>query len=238
MKIVKNKIINLSLIIILSSLLFSACGTKNTTVQSPSNGQSSTNTTELKLSDSEKPYISLIPRDDGHQLTLKIDGIPTSITQIDYELLYTATDSGLEIEKGVGDTIKEISKTISRDLLLGTASCTNGCKYSYDKGVIGGTLSLTFTTADNQSATYETQFVLKNSSDIKKDGGLSLSTENLVIKATTSTKNDYFVLIKNFKPEYSVFSNGSGNGKVSTITPSTIAKGNLSLITGDYSINQ
>ena len=46
-----------------------------------------------------------------------------------------------------------------------------------------------------------------------------------------------FVLIKNFKPVYSVFSSGNGSGKVSSITPSTVTKENTSLITGDYLIN-
>jgi len=233
---IKNKLILFTLVILSSSFFLSACK-KKTTLQNPSNGKSEVEST-LELSDNEKPYISLIPRQDGHELKLKIEDIPSKISQIEYELIYTASDEGLEIEKGVGDTIKEINKTIERDLLLGTSSCTNGCKYKYDEGIIGGTLTLTFSTDDNQSITYETQFSLKNSADVKKDGGLSLSTENLNIKCTTSSKSDYFIVIKNFKPVYSVFSNGSGSGKVSTITPSTVTKENLNLITGDYTIGQ
>ena len=234
MKLIKNKIIIFALIVISSSFFLSACGKK--TIKNPSNGKSAT-VTELTLSNSEKPYISLIPRADGHELKLKIDGIPSKIKEIEYELIYTASDNGLEIEKGVGDTIKEIGKNIERDLLLGTSSCTNGCKYKYDEGITGGTLSLTFSTDDNQSISYETQFNLKTSADVKKDGGLSLSTENLTIKATTSTKSDYFVILKNFKPTYSVFSSGNGSGKISSISPSNVTKDNSNLITGDYSIN-
>ena len=236
MKLIKNKILIFALVIISSSFFLSACGKKSETIKNPSNGKTAVVTT-LELSDSEKPYISLIPRADGHELKLKIDGIPSKIKEIEYELIYTASDNNLEIEKGVGDTIKDISKNIERDLLLGTSSCTNGCKYKYDEGITGGTLSLTFNTDDNQSITYETQFSLKNSAEIKKDGGLSLSTENLTIKATTTTKNDFFTVIKNFKPVYSVFSSGNGSGKVSSISPNNVSKDNSSLISGDYSIN-
>ena len=227
-----NKIISLSLVIILSSFFLSACGKKTS--------KTTTNITPvaktLELSDSEKPTISLIPRADGHELKLKIDNIPSQISQIEYELIYSAQDSGLEMEKGVGDTVKVTSKNVEKDLLLGTSSCTNGCKYKYDEGVTSGTLSLTFSTDNNQSLSYETPFVLKTSSDIKKDGGLSLSTENLVIKASTTTKSDYFIVIKNLKPFYSVFSNGTGAGKISSISPETITKENKTVITGDYLI--
>ena len=53
-------------------------------------------------------------------------------------------DGNMEIEKGLGDTIKDVGTTIERKLLLGTESCTNGCKYKYDEGVSGGTISLKF----------------------------------------------------------------------------------------------
>jgi len=227
-----NKIVSFALIILLSSFFLSACGKKNTTTVKNNTPVSKT----LELSDTEKPVISLIPRTDGHELKLKIDNIPSKITQIEYELIYTAQDSGMEMEKGVGDTVKITSKNVEKDLLLGTASCTNGCKYKYDEGINGGTLSLTFYTDDNQSATYETSFVLKTSSDIKKAGGLSLPLENLEIKATTTTKSDYFVLIKNFPSYYSVFSNGTGAGKITSISPTNVTKDNTSTIIGNYLI--
>ena len=45
------------------------------------------------------------------------------------------------MEKGVGDTVKLTSNSFEKDLLLGTESCTNGCKYKFDEGVVGGVLS-------------------------------------------------------------------------------------------------
>ena len=193
--------------------------------------------TELILSESEKPIISLIPRADGYELKLIIDNIPANISEIEYELIYSAIDDGLEMEKGVGDTIKVTSNKIERDLLLGTSSCTNGCKYKYDKGVVGGTLSLTFLTATNQYLRYESTFVLKTSADIKKDGGLSLTLEDFEITATTTSKSDYFVLIKNLPSYYSVFSNGNGKGTITNITPANISKEDKTNLTGNYLIN-
>lgn len=232
---IKNKL-NLFVyfpIIILSSFFLSACGKKTQTTKEPTQPISQ----ELELSDTDKPIISLIPRQDGHELKLIIDNIPQSISEIEYELIYSAVDEGLEMEKGVGDTIKVTSKNIERDLLLGTSSCTNGCKYKYDQGVVGGTLSLTLLTANNQSLRYETPFVLKTSSDIKKDGGLSLSLEKLQIKGSVSSKSDYFILIKNLANYYSVFSSGNGKGNITNISPENVTKEDKSTLTGDYLIN-
>jgi hypothetical protein len=192
---------------------------------------------ELVLSESEKPIISLIPREDGHELKLKIENIPTNITQIEYELIYSATDNGLTMEKGVGDTIKITSNTIEKDLLLGTASCTNGCKYKYDEGIDSGTLSLYLYTKDNQSTIFETPFILTTSAKIKKDGGFKLTTEDFSVKATAAAKNDYFVIFRNYPSYYSVFSNGTGTGKVSSITPETITKTDMTSLAGNYKIN-
>jgi hypothetical protein len=249
MKILNDKkgliaIIAVLLVILgLSIFLFTRTKKTTTSVSNPTSNTASTETIELSAQD--RPYISLTPRADGHLLTLKIDNLPSSVTQVDYELIYDVHDtaSDQDIEKGVDDTIKDMSGNISRDLLLGTESCTAGCKYSYDNGVTGGTLTLTLTTVKGQ-ATFTTPFVLKSSADIKKEGGLSLSSENVTIKATTTTKNDFFVMIKDYglsqgvtaTSAYSVFSNGTGAGKVSSISPETITKENTSTLTGDYLI--
>ena len=230
----KFKILSLTLVIIASSFFLSACGKKKT--ETNNNQTTKTAPKELVLSDSEKPIITLSPRDDGHELKLKIDNIPTNITQVEYELIYSSNEDGLTMEKGVGDTVKISSKSIEKDLLLGTSSCTNGCKYKYDEGVSQGTLSLVFYTDDNQSATYETPFVLKTSAEINKAGGFSLD-DTFSVKATTTTKTDYFVVIKNYPQYYSVFSNGKGTGKISTIQPTTVTKSETSSLTGNYSIN-
>lgn len=233
----KIKFLTLALVIFSSSFFLSACGKKTTTTTENTTANAKKETTELVLPESEKPIISLIPREDGHQLTLKITNIPSNINQIDYELIYSSTDNGLTMEKGVGDTIKEISSSIEKDLLLGTASCTNGCKYKYDEGVDSGTLSITFYTANNQSTIYESPFILITSADIKSNNGFKIKdADNFSVKATTTTKNDYFIAIKNYPSYYSVFSNGTGKGKITSITPDTVTKTDMSSLVGDYQI--
>lgn len=235
----KNKtaiffIIGALVLIIITVVMITTGKNKKTPVNN--NIQNTKVESELVLSDDQKPYISLTPQADGHRLNLKISNIPESIKEIEYDLIYTAKDENIEIEKGVGGTAKIEGTSMDRELLLGTESCTSGCKYKYDEGITGGTLSLSFITADGQSASYEAPFVLLTSADIKSKG-LSLETENFSIKASISSKSDYFVLIKNFKPVYSVFSSGNGSGKVSSITPSTVTKKDTTVITGDYLIN-
>lgn len=235
----KNKtaiffIIGALVLIIITVVMITTGKNKKTPVNN--NIQNTKVESELVLSDDQKPYISLTPQADGHRLNLKISNIPESIKEIEYDLIYTAKDENIEIEKGVGGTAKIEGTSMDRELLLGTESCTSGCKYKYDEGITGGTLSLSFITADGQSASYEAPFVLLTSADIKSKG-LSLETENFSIKASVSSKSDYFVLIKNFKPVYSVFSSGNGSGKVSSITPSTVTKKDTTVITGDYLIN-
>lgn len=233
MKINKLNFSKYFLLILLSTFFLSGCGKKTKT----NNVTPVPVTQKLELAENDKPIISLIPRQDGHELKLVIDNIPQNISEIEYELIYSAIDEGLEMEKGVGDSIKVESKKIERDLLLGTSSCTNGCKYKYDEGVVGGTLSLTFLTADNQNLHYETSFILRTSADIKKDGGLSLSLENFEIKATVTSKNDYFILIRNLPSYYSVFSSGNGKGNIISISPANISKEDKTILVGNYSIN-
>jgi hypothetical protein len=230
-----KKIVNVLIliaIIISSSFLLSAC-TKKTTTTPTKNTQA---TKQIELTADEKPYISLIPRADGHELKFKVIDIPSKFSTVEYELIYIAEDEDLEIEKGVSGTIKLDSSNFGKDLLLGTSSCTNGCKYKYDEGITGGVLTLTLTTEDKKYFSFETPFVIKSSAEINKEKSIKLTQENFEIKATTTTKNDFFIAIKNIKSAYSVFSSGSGNGKITSIEPNTITKENLNSLVGDYLI--
>lgn len=212
------KILSLSFVVIFSSFFLAGCGKKTSTLKNME--PTSTPSRLVELKPEEKPYISLIPREDGHELKMKISHIPASISQIEYELIYTAIDNKLEMEKGVGDTIKVTNDNLERDLLLGTASCTNGCKYKYDEGVTGGTLSLTLISANGQMSTLEIPFTFKSANDVKKDNNLiSLKTDNFSTKLTPKT-GEFYVLLKNALV-YSLFSSNSSKSLV-----------------GDYPINQ
>ena len=226
--------ISIGIVILVSLILFLTLGKKNT-----SNNKTSTKTTtqatkKIELSADEKPYISLIPSSEGHNLIFKVKDIPAKFTTAEYELIYTAKDENIEIEKGVSGTVELSGGTIEKDLLLGTASCTNGCKYKYDEGVTGGILNITLKTNNKEYFSYETPFVLTNSADINKEKKITLAEENFIINCTTTSKSDFFVALKNFQSTYSVFSSGNGKGKITSIEPTTITKTDLTSITGDY----
>lgn len=227
------------LILTLPLLIFSACISKSSAPAKPS---PTPKPQTIELKPEEKPYISLIPSADGHWLKLKIDNIPNFITQIEYELIYRAVDNQSEIEKGVGDTVKDIlGNRIERDLLMGTSSCTNGCKYKYDAGITGGSLSLTFIRPNNEPLSFETSFTLKTGTDLKKEKVFSLVQDNFSINLS-SPGSDYFVLLKNYgypknptvSAIYSVFSSASGLGKIISIKPDGFTKENPGLLIGDY----
>lgn len=228
----------IGLIITVSLFLFFTLGKKNT-----SNIKTTTKTTtqaskKIELSSDEKPYISLIPSSEGHNLIFKVKDIPSKFTVAEYELIYTAKDENIEIEKGVSGTIELSGGNIEKDLLLGTASCTNGCKYKYDEGVTGGILTLTLKTNNKEYVAYESPFVLTNSVDINKEKKLSLVEENFIINGIVTSKSDYFIALKNFQSIYSVFSSGNGKGKIISIEPTIVTKTDLTSIIGDYVITQ
>jgi len=177
--------------------------------------QPHSNPRAIEMKPEERPIVKLIPRSDGHELKLSILNIPNYVKQIEYELIYSATDNGLEIEKGLGDTLTLESQNIERKLLLGTESCTSGCKYKYDEGITGGTLSLIFITKENQIIPYETEFSLQSGSQIKKNGGqMELITQNYQTKIDNLKTTSFYLLLKDYgnsknpsdtKPSYSYF---------------------------------
>ncbi len=197
----------LPIILFSTGLLLSSCGTKPISKTTPT---PLPKIVEMPVAD--RPLISLVPRDDGHMLFLKFSGIPNYVSQIEYEILYNAVDEGIEIEKGVGDTIKEITPTLERKILLGTESCTNGCKYKYDTGVVGGTLSVSFIDKNGQTSTFETQFSLKSTAEIIKEGEIKLNVDNFSVKPKTKlTGKDFYLLMANFRGGYSIFSNSNNS---------------------------
>lgn len=194
-------------LILSASLLLSACGSKPVSKITPT---PSPRLVEMAVAD--RPKITLAPRQDGHMLYLKLDKVSSEISTIEYELIYNAGENGTQIEKGLSDTIKDIQPVISRDLLLGTESCTSGCKYNFDAGVTGGTLTMTFTTKNGQVSTFTTPFALNSTADIKKSGEIKLDTENFSVKPKNKlTGSDFFVLIKNYQGGYSVLSSGNNS---------------------------
>lgn len=200
----KRKYISLLILVVLG-FLFSSCGSKPVSKITPTPAPKI-----IEMPKTERPIISLVPRDDGHMLYLKFENIPSYIAQIEYEVLYNAIDEGSEIEKGVGDTIKEITPNLERKILLGTESCTNGCKYKYDSGIVGGTLTIGLIDKNGQMSTFETQFSLKSTADINKNGEIKLAVEDFSVKPNSKlTGKDYYVLMANYRGGYSIYSNSN-----------------------------
>ena len=196
-------------LILISALILSACGKKNTTAEiSPT---PTPRLVELEVQD--RPEISLIPRSDGHELTLRLASISSNITRIEYEITYIANDNGLEIEKGASGIFEssDIAPGKSdKKILLGTESCTSGCKYKYDEGITGGNVSLIFTTANNQISTFTTPFILRSAADVKKAGKLIWTEEDFTYTPPKFTGINFFIALKDYKnASYLVTSNAS-----------------------------
>lgn len=178
-----------------SALFLSGCGKKKTAVITP------TPTPRMvELAPEDRPSVTLSPRSDGHELHLKLGSVSPKITKIEYELTYTAVDGAMEIEKGASGIIESselINGTITRNILLGTESCTNGCKYKYDTGVTHGNLTLLIT-SDGQLSTFETPFILRSAADIKKGGG-KIVWEDVNFSQTPPKTSPFYVVHRDYQ---------------------------------------
>lgn len=174
----------------------------------------------------ERPFVSLIPRADGHELHMTITKIPSDAGTIEYKLVYKDAKG---ISQGVPGTVKA-QFSIERDLVLGT--CSSG-KCRYDEGVEEGNFTIRLRNVDGKLiAKLETPFYLqKGGKELNfLDGSFSLTAGNL-------SKNAYYLTMSTLglpgqvsgkvvgKP-YGVFTKGS-----STVSASVQIKGEGSLYT-------
>ncbi len=86
----------------------------------------------------KRPFVSLVPSEDGHWLKLSVSGIKIEAKTLDYELLYKLPDGRTQ---GVPGTVELKETSFKRDILLGSESSG---KFRYDEGVKEGTLTLRF----------------------------------------------------------------------------------------------
>jgi hypothetical protein len=90
------------------------------------------------------PTVTLIPSSDGHTLLLRLNNIKvTGAKSMDYELIWTANNTGTPTNQGTSGTIQLNGQTTieKSDLLLGSESSG---KRRYDKGVENGKLTIRF----------------------------------------------------------------------------------------------
>ncbi len=121
----------------------------------------------------KRPFVSLVPSEDGHWLKMTIDMIKIDAETLDYELLYQ-TDAG--ITQGVPGTVKiEVGMKIERDLLLGSESSG---KFRYDEGVEEGNLTLRFRDSRGRLVgKLSTQFRLLSDIDKVEYGQFKFTTD-------------------------------------------------------------
>ncbi|MFZ5366451.1 MAG: hypothetical protein ACOZBZ_04170 [Patescibacteria group bacterium] len=147
--------------------------------QTPGTGTSTPTQAPVLLE--ERPYVTLTPRTDGHELKLEIENLK-NVQTVDYELVYLAGD----VSRGViGSVDLEGENSLSRDLLLGSCS-KNVCKY--DEGVSEGTLTLRFRgLAGTQK--YELAFHLQKGSEAKE--GLTSGDGNFTFQGNLPSSSFY-----------------------------------------------
>jgi hypothetical protein len=141
-----------------------------------------------ELSIDERPYVTLTPRPDGHELTLKITNVPEGFKAVEYELGYKNKDG---VQQGATGKITVSSPVLERKILLGT--CSSG-RCRYDEGVERGTLTLRF--RDDQGkliAKFETGFTLNQ-------GGSKLSSYDgkFSISGNLGKVNFFYVVMGTF----------------------------------------
>ena len=95
---------------------------------------------QINLLELEKrPFVILLPRIDGHELFVTIDGLKMGEDSVEYELEYQA---GTMLQGAFGRIdFQEEPVPVTKKLLLG--SCSKG-KCKYDEDVSGGSLTLYF----------------------------------------------------------------------------------------------
>lgn len=125
-----------------------------------------------QISIKDRPFVTLIPRADGKEVTLSLDQVKNA-SKVEYELEYQ-TDSLIQGVFGNIDFTKE-TPPVSKNLLFG--SCSKG-KCRYDEGIVGGSLTLRFE-GGSQPYALKADFNLQNMFDrqgvfISKDAKATL----------------------------------------------------------------
>lgn len=127
----------------------------------------------------DRPFVTLMPRSDGKELTLTIDRLK-STEKVEYELVYLSND----LSRGVVGSVAADSGSITRKLLLGSCS-KNVCKY--DENVTGGTLTIRLRGTDG-TVKYSSDFVLQK-------GGKEMTSKNNDFSFSGSFGASYCVLM-------------------------------------------
>lgn len=101
----------------------------------------------------ERPYLSLVPRNDGRELTLRLGELRKPATEMEYELEY---QSGTLLQGAFGELDLTGTAPFSTEILLG--SCSAGGSCSYHEDVTGGTITSKYRGEENYALKDEWRF--------------------------------------------------------------------------------
>ena len=127
----------------------------------------------------KRPAVSLIPKEDGHYLKLRVERFEVAeFDSMDYLLLYNTKD---EVTQGVPGSEKVKGTDIfEADLLLGSESSGN---FRYDEGVETGSIEISFRDSDGELvAKFDSDFHMQKGTDdelTSVDGSFSKSFGDL-----------------------------------------------------------
>jgi hypothetical protein len=174
-------IILLLMVIVMVVVLVKIVGQKKTSNSEDTNQNEPEITVNVPME--ERPFVSLTPNSDGHELKLQIANL-AGATKVKYQLGYTAGD----LERGaIGEIILSGEKNVTRNLTLGSCS-KNVCKY--DENITGGTLELSISGNKNQK--YTVPFVLRQG----KQATDGLILEKTFIFTGSLTSAAYYVAME------------------------------------------
>ena len=132
-------------LILCAGLVFSACkkktdaGTNPTATQKPRKTDKNVNQEPVE----NRPFVRLLPREDGKAVTLQIVEVKKAAQDLEYEIEYSA---GALLQGAFGSVDSLSSLPVTKEILLG--SCSTGGKCTYNTDVTGGDLTLRFGTPD------------------------------------------------------------------------------------------
>lgn len=188
-----NKVLPILLVVIIALGLIGGGGyyffKKSTApvVEEQTDLNSESDIAELALE--QRPFVSLTPSADGHNLHLTVNKIPSNSTTVEYNLFYMNAQGVSQGATGSGKT--NGSTSLERDVLLG--SCSSG-KCKYDEGVEKGTLEIKLRDSKGKlvAKTMSTPFhLMKAPTEVTLAESSSFS-----LKLDKANKADFFVAMQ------------------------------------------
>ncbi|MDA1079315.1 MAG: hypothetical protein O2840_01335 [bacterium] len=124
----------------------------------------------------ERPYIAISPQADGRNITITVDSVKKSASEVEYELEYQAGT----LLQGAFGSIALSDTPATEKILLGSCSAGGACTYHED--VKGGSLTTTFGGSEDYSLKTDWKYIdnkAKEKSFSSKDGKFQIAAAEL-----------------------------------------------------------